>query len=388
MQRFDFHKFDSFEVMPQGFLRIPVYAARTGVQAYRRGDGSVIREYRPPEEVFKDQAMASLRSCPFVNNHPAQMVSLDNAKQLMGGFTADYVENVDNKYLKTSVIIYDKSMIEDIKRGKREVSMGYDVELDFTPGEVDGQKYDAVQRNIVHNHIALVDRARGGKEVRLRLDAEGAELVDETNLNQGDKVKIKIADKEFEVAQDLADAFGAYEKTMQAKCAKGDELEPKVKEAEGKVTVLTTERDKLQGKVDALEAEKKATPKVETKVDSAAIEAGVKERLKVVKVAEKVLDAETVAKLDSMKNEDIKKAVIKAECKDANFDGKTEAYVDARFDHIAESLEKSAAANAAAGKTISKNRADSKKADDAASVAREKSMKDSQDAWKQPVGKK
>ncbi len=392
MKRFDHQKFDNYEVMPQGFLRIPVYAARTGIQVYRRGDGKIIREYRPPEEVFSEKTMASTRCCPFVNNHPSEMVNLDNAKALVGGMTVDHVEKLENKYLKTYLIVYDKDMIEDIKRGKREVSMGYDVELDFTPGEIDGEKYDAIQRNIIHNHIALVDRARGGKEIKLRLDSQSAELVTEQDTQGGDlkMAKIKMGDKEFEVAQEIADAFCAYEQEMNAKAKKGDELEPKVKDAETKLTSMTKERDTLQGKVDSLEAEKKEKNKdseKEPKID-AAIEAGVKERLSVLKVAEKVLSAEEAKKLDGMSNSEIKKTVIKKEFKDTVLDGKSDAYIDARFDHISESLEVSGKANDAAGKAIAKNRQDAKKDERKAEEAREKSMKEDQERWKQTPGKK
>jgi len=38
---------------PQGFLRADAVIARTGVQLYRRGDGTTQREYRPPETVFE-----------------------------------------------------------------------------------------------------------------------------------------------------------------------------------------------------------------------------------------------------------------------------------------------------------------------------------------------
>ena len=40
--------------------------------------------------------------------------------------------------------------------GLKELSLGYNLDLDETPGEWEGQPYDAVQRNIVINHLALV----------------------------------------------------------------------------------------------------------------------------------------------------------------------------------------------------------------------------------------
>ena len=45
-----------------------------------------------------------------------------------------------------------------VKDGRsRELSCGYYCDLDETPGEYEGQRYDARQRNIRGNHLALVE---------------------------------------------------------------------------------------------------------------------------------------------------------------------------------------------------------------------------------------
>lgn len=385
-------KIDGYEVTPQGFLRIPVYAGRTGIQIYRDGNGKIIREYRPDEEVFSERTMSSLRCCPFTNDHPDEMVDISNAKELVCGMTVDHVEKVDSKYLKTYVVVYDKQAIEDIKRGKREVSLGYEVELDFTPGEFQGQKYDAIQRNIVNNHLALVDRARGGPQVRLRLDGRDAVLVTEHDNEQENLMKIKIGDKEFEVAQDLADAFTAHVGELEGKIKKGDEaatkvagLETQVTELSGKVTTMGTEKETMQAKIDSLEADK--AKGAGARMDSAEIAKGVKERRRLDKVAEKLMSKEEFEKTDAMSALELKKAVIKAECKDAVLDGKSEAYIDARFDHIADSLEVSGKANTAAGKKIGENRKEAGKEETKSDEARKSSMKADQEAWQKPLGK-
>lgn len=395
IRRYDFQKLDGYEVTPQGFLRIPVYAARTGIQIYRDSKGREIRELRPPEEVFSEQTMGSLRSCPLTNDHPSDMVTLDNAKELVCGMTADIAERVEDQFLKTYVTVYDKKTVQDIKDGKVEVSMGYNVEMDWTPGEFNGQKYDAIQRKIVHNHIALVHRARGGRQVRLRLDAKDAILVDENQHtdteNGGHMPKIKLAGKEYDVAQELVDAFGEHMKDFEEK-KKVDAAEAaKVKAetdkaaAEAKVTTLTTERDTLQAKVDSLEADK---AKGEPKLDTAALEAAVKERRRIERVAAKVLDEEALKKTDEMSALELKKAVILADCKDAKLDAASEAYVNARFDHIADQAEASEKANGEAGKLINANRkkaGEDEKTD--SEKARQESQKRDAEAWKKPVGK-
>jgi hypothetical protein len=62
----------------------------------------------------------------------------------------------------------DKATIADVEGGKRELSNGYASLIDFTPGEtVNGQHYDAVQRQIRGNHVAVVDKGRAGPMCRI-----------------------------------------------------------------------------------------------------------------------------------------------------------------------------------------------------------------------------
>ena len=51
------------------------------------------------------------------------------------------------------------------------------MDLEFTPGEYNGQKYDAIQKNITNNHIAIVWKGRAGKNASLRLDENDAILL-------------------------------------------------------------------------------------------------------------------------------------------------------------------------------------------------------------------
>ena len=41
VKRFDLSEIGSFEVTPQGFLKIPGFATRTGVFTYKDGDGNL-----------------------------------------------------------------------------------------------------------------------------------------------------------------------------------------------------------------------------------------------------------------------------------------------------------------------------------------------------------
>lgn len=69
-------------------------------------------------------------------------------------------------YLKNSLTVWDSSAIAGIETGdQRELSSSYRYEADMTPGEYEGVAYDGVMRNIVGNHVALVEEGRAGSDV-------------------------------------------------------------------------------------------------------------------------------------------------------------------------------------------------------------------------------
>jgi hypothetical protein len=57
-------------------------------------------------------------------------------------------------------------------------------------------------------------------------------------------------------------------------------------------------------------------------------------------MAERILDKNVLARLDDMSEMEIKKSIIKCCQKNANLDGKTDIYINARFDSVLEDLPK------------------------------------------------
>ena len=200
MKRYDTYKIDvaNTETTPQGFLKIRAYTARTGIQKYKKADGSLLKEYRPEFEVFTVANMDALKTSPVTNGHPPEMVTPENSKKYMVGFPVGGVMKIEDdgpeKYLQTFLNITDKTAIDAIKAGKAQVSNGYSVQLDWSPGVYKGQEYDAIQRKIVNNHIAIVWKARAGGEVRLHLDEKDAELFDAEILQEDEKKEMDIID--------------------------------------------------------------------------------------------------------------------------------------------------------------------------------------------------
>ncbi len=387
--RFDAGELTKAVRTPQGFLRAPAIATRTGVLSYRFPDGSVRRELRHPEDVFAADSLATLAGVPFTDDHPnvrdpsVMLLTPENVSDFMVGYTGDQVTQVDDKFVGCTVTITDAGMIDNVEGGKVEVSCGYTCDHEEVPGTFDGQPYDVRQRNIVYNHLAGVKRGRAGPDVRLRLDAADAVQVSLQPLEVPKMEKITINGVEFEVAPALK---AAIEKALaDAAQAQADAAKavPAVAAAQAATVEQTQRADKAEAKADGLTADlAKVKADLAAKTDGAdpkVIDARVKSRMRVLKVAERVLPTDELAKLDAATDQAIMVAVIKAEVKGVNLDGKSEAYVEARFDGIAETID-AGDVKRPLGKDLNKERTDGTEPD--AEAARKRSMERSADAWK------
>ncbi|NIQ92386.1 MAG: DUF2213 domain-containing protein [Deltaproteobacteria bacterium] len=172
VKRFDIGTLGKVEMTPQGYLRVNAYATRTGIFDYMLPDGTVRKELKPPEELFDRNSMHSLSDVPVTDDHPPGMLTLDNTKFFQKGYTSSHVEK-DGDKVRVGVTITDRDAIKKIIEEKKEqLSCGFVCVMDETPGEFEGQRYDAVQRNIVYNHLSIVDEGRAGPQVKLLTDSK------------------------------------------------------------------------------------------------------------------------------------------------------------------------------------------------------------------------
>ena len=201
-QRYEVFKIDALEKVektPEGFLRLPAKVTRTGIFIYRKADGSLVKEFRSPDEVFNADSLSSLLGKPLTNNHPATgRVDSSNAKRHTVGFTSDSVQE-DGKFVKVFLNIIDEATIRDIQSGKQELSCGYRCKVDSKSGEFEGERYDSIQRDIKYNHVALVDRGRAGAEVRLNLDSDDAILQESGHVLTQDELSHKDTARQLQV---------------------------------------------------------------------------------------------------------------------------------------------------------------------------------------------
>ncbi len=367
-------KGDAF-ITDEGYIKANAIVTRTGVFLYKNPDGTIRKELRHPDEVFKTDSLDSMKMIPVTNGHPQErLVSAENAKRLAIGYTGETVTQ-DGEFVLSNLVITDLASIKDVtERNRRELSLGYTVDLIPEEGSYDGQPYNFRQTNIKYNHLSIVDNARAGSEARIALDSFDAEeiLIEEANMA---KRKVKIDDDEILMEDNVANQV--------------EQLLARVANLEAERSRIAEERDRLSaelssiknGDVDLEEEEDEAEEKEEKEVgymskenpyatqetpvkapngervpmkpqdkekrendkynnmDAAFIRSLVKERVKLQKVAESFLDSKVLARIDDMSDLEIKKEVIKARQKNANLDGKTSVYIQARFDALLEDME-------------------------------------------------
>lgn len=151
---------------PEGYLlceAVPIN--RTGEYIYGPGettipvDGDgVTRISRSEEEVFRPETIASFQGKPVVDDHPSDDVSPQSWRALAVGVVLNPRRGVGamDDVLLADLLITDHTAIQKIGAGKREVSCGYDAEYEpLGPGR-------GRQKNIIGNHVALVDSGRCG----------------------------------------------------------------------------------------------------------------------------------------------------------------------------------------------------------------------------------
>jgi hypothetical protein len=116
---------------------------------------------RDPEELAK--GAATFNHIPLLDRHVP--VSADDPKKenVVGstGTDAEFVK----PFLRNSLVIWDAAAIAGIETKEQcELSCAYRYTPDMTPGEFEGVKFDGVMRNIIGNHVAIVELGRAGRD--------------------------------------------------------------------------------------------------------------------------------------------------------------------------------------------------------------------------------
>ena len=350
MQRLDVCRLDAPKRTPQGGIVAPAYVTRTGVFNYVKPDGTVVREYRSPEEVFKADSLASLISAPVTRLHPSKPVTSATYSGTAVGHVGESVKRDGDKVAAT-LYVQDAKAVEAIESGMRQVSCGYTCDVDDAPGvTAGGEAYDRVQRNISYNHVALVPVGRAGADVSLRLDAADNQFTEDKamTVERIDGVEYQVGSEQHKAA-----------------VASRDEI-----------AKLKSESDKHAARADMAEGEcKKLGAEVVALKDPARFDAAVAERASLDDKAKRLAGADF--KCDGLDADKIRAAALAKAKPEMKLDGKSPEYVAAAFDIATEAAPQTradAVARVAAGLTV-EDRTDSMD-------SRSKMLERNRNAWK------
>ena len=379
-QRFDSIPLSDTYFTPEGYLIDNPILTRVGIFEYHNPDGTIRRELRLPEEVFAAESLASYKGKPVILTHEAGLVDVDNVQQEhIGTILSERIQDGDN--VRAQIVIHDA---ESLDYGLRELSLGYTQTPDETPGVWNGQPYDAIQRNIQINHLALVEKARAGEQARLNIDGEEqggnqmskarkdgltpeeiARLVEEYKQRQAQRMQNSnpttdegTNPEEQTTDEDEADPVKEVKDRRDRRDASGDcetmdEASGVIAQQDEDIQKLLDFIAQLQAKIDFDQASAEEEVKTDGEGENAeanadegehqedplnmdSIDAYVNQKIELIRLGDKL----NMDGLDTMKPTEAKKAIIKKVHPNIRLDGKGSAYINAMFDIAKESIGK------------------------------------------------
>jgi uncharacterized protein len=305
--RTSFKPFTARTYTDEGFLRVPGYTARIGIQEYLaselgltdRNPNDIVKVMRPSESVFDAESLESYDGADVTNDHPSELVNPTTFKNTVVG-TVRTVGVQDGEHVKAELIIKDADAIRAVESGKVQLSAGYTAVYDEAP---EGADYDFIQREIRINHVAIVPRGRGGSHVKIfDSNNSGVKLMKKVTLDSGKSVEVQ----DEATATLLTDTF--------------DRLTKRAMDAESKA-------DKMEAEKDAKDEELEEMKKVSS-------DEAIKQRIESVTRA--ALDAKRVAgkefTCDSLDEVAIKRAALAVRFPKREWADKSADYVRASFD--------------------------------------------------------
>lgn len=322
---------DGWRETNDGYMTANVKAARTGVQTYLGSEVGkpnlkLVSVYRPQDEVFSKKSMGSFVGKPVTDGHPKDRVTAENWKDHSRGTIGEEVAR-DGEAIRLSIALMDAGTIKKVKNGKRELSVGYTADLEWTAGKTDdGVSYDAIQRNIYVDHLAIVDAGRAGKEFRIGDSAEAwgiAPITDtgkEIIVSDIKTTTVVVGDEAVVTTDEGAKAINKLKATI---VAKDQAISDAAAAHANAIVAKDTEIGKLQVQVKELQ-DKAPTPE--------SIDLLVADRVAIVTQV-KAIDASIIT--DGKSNPELKKAAVAKKFGDDFVKDASEATVDGMFQVMA-----------------------------------------------------
>lgn len=124
--------------------------------------------YRPADELARQETIDSFKLMPFIDEH--EVLGRGGMPAERKGIQGTIGEQVyfDPPYLRANIKIHSSAAQSLIRAGKVELSPCYGCDWSPEVGTFEGKPYQYVQRNIMGNHLALVEEGRTGPDVAVQ----------------------------------------------------------------------------------------------------------------------------------------------------------------------------------------------------------------------------
>src|SRR5271165_1778956 len=105
------------KTLPDGSIKVPAVLTHTGIFPYLNSDGSLRREYRPAEEVFRADSMATFADVPVTVSHPSsrRVDATTGRRDAVGHLSG--APRRDGENMVGDLLIRDAATIEKVRSG-------------------------------------------------------------------------------------------------------------------------------------------------------------------------------------------------------------------------------------------------------------------------------
>ena len=296
-----------WEKTEDGFLRCKARVLAERIMEYGRDEigevpeevqGDKFRMFVSRDEMASPESLRSLEGASLVAGEHTwlnpEVISLYDM-----GHVAGAPRLTDEGYLEVDLIVNNPDAIRAIEAGEiGEVSGAYHAEAVFEPGRFNEQDYDALQKRLRWNHIAVIPSGHGRAGADIRIfnkiaDKETKKMTEEKKLI---RVKLKNTGRyvnvEEEIAEELENEEAAVSKSFE--------------EVVNELTEKKTEAESLQATIDELQGQIAAFQKqLDDLLDDGRVEEAAQEMVAEQSEAEEIL--ENTALVNESGEEDDKK---------------------------------------------------------------------------------
>jgi len=212
--------------------------------------------YRPEEELADPETIESFKLIPWTDEHEM----LGDGDGLMAaerkGVHGVIGEDVyfEDGYLKANLKVFSNKLADLIDSGKRELSIGYRCLYDIVSGVYNGVSYDAIQRQIRGNHVALVDEGRSGPEVavldhfKITFDTKGLTMEEEIVEGIDEEMTLEEC---FRMIKEMREEMRAMRPVVSEEIVE-DEDEDEDKEVEVEIEIEEEKEDEDKKSMDSM----------------------------------------------------------------------------------------------------------------------------------------